>query len=239
MIGNLSGNKALQTHHTHVTIRRRNTVSAEHSVLLLLLVGLVRSSGMPARIIGSLNRKLLTPNFHTYKLSSSPIFELAQEIKVPGGGTRATNAQVGGGIDFANTAFRVNFNDLQPDRVLPRERFYIVSKDGRLLLLSLRGDDEEDDGTSSTAEPALTIESLHEVHPPLQQGEIVSVCGCGQIIMMCRHYGALTILRRAPAPVCTTSVIGKNFLKTAAPSPHCVMPTQRSILWCNSITSIK
>lgn len=33
--------------------------------------------------------------------------------QVPGGGVRCTAAQLGGGVDFASTSFRVRFNDLQ------------------------------------------------------------------------------------------------------------------------------
>ena len=116
--------------------------------------------------------------------------------------------QLGGGFDFASTALRVNFNDLQPDRVFPQERFYLVSNDGHLLLLSLGDDAGDGDLPPSSAQPPLAIEDLYHIHPPLQNGEIVSVCGCGEIVVMCRHSGSVTVLRRAPAPVCRTSVVG-------------------------------
>lgn len=115
--------------------------------------------------------------------------------------------QLGGGFDFASTALRVNFNDLQPDRVFPQERFYLVSQDGHLLLLSLRDDPGEGD-PSSSAETPLAIESLYHIQPPLQNGEIVSVCGCGETIVLCRHSGSIVILRSSPAPLCQTSVSG-------------------------------
>jgi hypothetical protein len=182
-------------------------------------------------------RELLTPNFNTYKLASEPIFERSLQVDIPGGGTRATNRcgapagrcptlplllrcwmekpstlcasrQLGGGIDFASTAMRVNFNDLQPDRVYPHERFYTVSNDGHLLLLSL-ADDHGDEHAPAFSESPLAVEKLHHIQPPLQNGEIVSVCGCGEIVVICRHSGSLTLLRRTPAPVCCTSVVGQ------------------------------
>ena len=36
-------------------------------------------------------RDLLTPNFNTYKLAADPLFQLAAQAEIPGGGTRATN----------------------------------------------------------------------------------------------------------------------------------------------------
>ena len=94
---------------------------------------------------------------------------------------RAARRQIGGGIDFASTALRVNFNDLQPDRVFPRERFYLIANDGRLLQLTL-GDDAGEPG-SACSEPPLLIEPLYDIQPPLLPGEIVSVCGCGDVIV--------------------------------------------------------
>ena len=91
--------------------------------------------------------------------------------------------QIGGGIDFASTALRVNFNDLQPDRVFPRERFYLVASDGRLLLLTLGDDAGGEEPGSAGAQPPLLIEPLHDFQPPLKPGEIVTVCGCGEVIV--------------------------------------------------------
>ena len=99
--------------------------------------------------------------------------------------TVLTNRQVGGGIDFASTAFRISFNDLQPDRALPRERFYIVTNEGSLLLLTLGEDNDNDtpNDPSSSSEQAFGVETLLDIQPPLQTGEIVSVCGCGDLIV--------------------------------------------------------
>ena len=124
--------------------------------------------------------------------------------------------QLGGGIDFASTGLRVNFNDLQPDRVFPQERFYVVSKDGRLLLLTL-GSDEDDEGSVGRGEgdcppvasgAALEIETLWDIQPPLQTGEIVSVCGCGEMIVscMCARGGACVHMCVCLVCVCTTGV---------------------------------
>ena len=159
------------------------------------------------RVVGKLDRQMLTPSFETYKLSAAPMFQRTHQATVPSG-TRATNEQLGGGIDFASTAIRVGFNDLQPDRVFPHERFYVVSRDGCLLLLSLPPDDSPEHDEEGTPEPLpLTLETLWQVQPPLQAGEIVSVCGSGDLVLVCRHGGSLYVLRRAPAPVCSTSLV--------------------------------
>ena len=192
----------------------RSRRSLQATAVLLGLLGLRLASlcsgisGMsPRRVVGKLDRQMLTPNFDTYKLSAAPMFERTHQATVPSG-TRATNEQLGGGIDFASTALRVGFNDLQPDRVFPHERFYVVSRDGSLLLLSLPPDDSpehEEEGTPETL--PLTLETLWQVQPPLQTGEIVSVCGSGDLVLVCRHGGSLYVLRRAPAPVCSTSLV--------------------------------
>ena len=117
---------------------------------------------------------------------------------------------MGGGIDFASTALRVNFNDLQSDRVFPDERFYVVSRDGRLVLLTLADGPggAASAGSSACKQPGLVLEPILDIKPPLEKGEIVTVCGCGEVVIVCRHSGQLTILRRAPAPMCSTSIVG-------------------------------
>ena len=88
----------------------RSRRSLQATAVLLGLLGLRLASlcsgisGMsPRRVVGKLDRQMLTPNFDTYKLSAAPMFERTHQATVPSG-TRATNEQLGGGIDFASTA---------------------------------------------------------------------------------------------------------------------------------------
>jgi hypothetical protein len=67
--------------------------------------------------------------------------------------------------------------------VFPRERFYLIANDGRLLQLTLGDDAGGEEPGSAWSEPPLLIEPLYDIQPPLLPGEIVSVCGCGDVIV--------------------------------------------------------
>eukprot|EP00291_Cryptomonas_curvata_P018317 CAMPEP_0172169954 /NCGR_PEP_ID=MMETSP1050-20130122/10997_1 /TAXON_ID=233186 /ORGANISM="Cryptomonas curvata, Strain CCAP979/52" /LENGTH=108 /DNA_ID=CAMNT_0012841079 /DNA_START=92 /DNA_END=414 /DNA_ORIENTATION=+ len=84
-------------------------------------------SASPASFTGSIERSKLNTFFDTYKLcpEDEPLFKLScnQGLPTP---ARLTST-IHSGLDFISTNFRIRFNDLQPDRSAPRERFFFLA----------------------------------------------------------------------------------------------------------------